>query len=147
MSTRQDRVLGTVVGGVVALAVAAAFLASTRATTTWDDTTPEGAVQGYLSAVLDGDTQRAAGYLSAESPCDIEDLDRVTVPDPARIDLVDTVVDEQSARVVVDLAPSDNGPLDTFPAETHTFRLTRSGQGWLLVGRPWPLYDCGGDSS
>ncbi len=135
------------VGGVVAVAVAAAFFASTRPATTRDSTTPEGTVQAYLSAVLDGDTRRAAGYLSAESPCDIEDLDNATVLNTARVDLVDTVVDGQSARVVVDLAASsDGGPLDTFPTESHTFRLTRSGQGWLLVGQPWPLYDCGGDS-
>jgi hypothetical protein len=146
MSTRQDRVLGTVVGGIVAVAVAGALFASTRPTPTWSSTTPEGTVQAYLSAVLDGDMEKAAGYLSPESTCDVHDLDTVGVVHTARADLVGTTIEGERARVDVDLALTSDGPFDTLPTENHTFRLTRSGERWLLVGQPWPLYDCGGDT-
>jgi len=135
-----------VVGGIVAVAVAAALFASTRPSTTWGSTTPEGTVQSYLAAVLDGDMEKAAGYLSPEGSCDVHDLDTVGSVPTARADLVGTTIEGERARVDVDLALSADGPFDTLATENHTFRLTRSGERWLLVGQPWPLYDCGGDT-
>jgi hypothetical protein len=51
----------------------------------------------------------------------------------------------ETATVTVEVTMSSGGPLDTEPAETHIYRLTRSGGDWLLTGTPWPLYFCEGD--
>ncbi len=145
MGTRPGRVLGVVIGAVVALAVVAAALASTRPATTWDRSSPEGALQAYLAAVLDADAAEAAGYLSTQSPCDVRDLEGANVTDTVRVDLVGTTVEGGNARVRVELTRSTGGgPLDSSYTEEHTFRLTRTDAGWRLVGSPWPLYDCAG---
>jgi len=145
VSARPGRVLGIVVGGLVAIAVAAAIFAALRPATTWDATTPQGTVQAYLSAVVDGDTAKAATYLDPNGPCDVQDLDQAYVVDPRRIDLVSARVDGDAARVEVAVGSSTGGgPLDGLATENHTFRLTRPGQAWFIVGSPWPLQDCRG---
>jgi len=145
VSTRANRVLAGVVGGIAVLAVLAAVFAATRPATRYDGGTPQGAVQAYLSAVLTKDDARAAGYFAADSRCDVADLDRSWVPESSRVDLVSTTVDGDTARVDVRINVSaGTGPFDDVSTEDRTFRLTRSGGRWLLTGVPWPLYDCEG---
>ena len=60
MSRSPTRVLAVVVGALVVLAAAAAVLSSTRGTTHYAAGSPEATVQAYLTAVLDGDAERAA---------------------------------------------------------------------------------------
>jgi len=145
VNTRPNRILGVVVGGIIVVAVVTAVFAATRPVTTRDSGTPDGAVQAYLSAVLKGDNEEAAGFLAPDSRCDVQDLDRTNVVEAARVDLIDTEIDGDSARVTVEVSfSSGGGPFQGSATEDHTFRLSRSGDRWLLVGLPWPLYDCGG---
>lgn len=149
VSARPGRVLLIVVGALVAIAAAAAFVASLRPAPTWDASTPQGTVQAYLSAVMDGDAAKAATYLDPGGDCDASDLDQVSV-NVERVDLVSTSIDRDTARVQVAVAISTGLPLGGTVTENHTFRLTRapgsagSPGRWLMVGTPWPLYTCGG---
>lgn len=145
MSTRPNRVLAIVVGAVVVLALVVAALSATRPVTTYDEATPEGVVQSYLTAALKGDNDQAATYFATDGLCDAADLDRASIVDSQQVYLVDTEVDGDSARVQVQLVVGGGGPLDTSEySEDQVFRLTRSAEGWRLTGTPWPLWDCEG---
>ena len=145
MSRSPTRVLAVVVGVIVVLAAAAAVLSSTRGTTHYAAGSPEATVQAYLKAVLQGDPERAAGYLSPAGGCDEQDLAGVTVADSTRVTLVHTTTGTDTAQVRVAVDRSDpGGPFAVGESEDHVYRLTRTGARWLLVGTPWPLYDCTG---
>jgi hypothetical protein len=143
VSSRPNRVLAIAVAVIALVAVLAGVVSSTRSATRYDRGTPEGVVQAYLEAVIDGDDREAAGLLAQDSECTVDDLDRTGVPDALRAVLRDTEVDGDTARVEVDLDLAPAGPLDSFElTEEHTFRLVRADGKWLIQGTPWPMFEC-----
>ncbi len=143
MTSRPNRILLIVVGVIVVIAIVAGVFSATRPAPKYARGTPEGVVQAYLSAVIDGDHQEAAKLLAGESPCEVADLDQAYVPDEVRVVLRDSEVDGDTAQVVVDVVVSSGDLLDgSEHAEKHTFRLTRAGGGWLITGTPWPMFEC-----
>ncbi|WP_300007546.1 hypothetical protein [Pseudonocardia sp.] len=144
--TRPDRVLLILVVAVAVVAAVAGVLAAVRPVAEYDRATPEGVVQAYLGAVVDGDHDEAVRLLADGSRCTVVDLDRAYVPDGVRVVLRDARVTGDGARVQVDVARSSAGPFDGSEyVEEHTFRLTRTGTGWRVAGEPWPMYGCGGE--
>lgn len=142
MTTRPSRVLAIVVGVLVLVSVLVAVLVSNRSATSYDLDTPEGVVQEYVAAVLDGDAQRATDLLSEDSPCGLADLDASYPPTYDRVVLLDVDVDGDTAGVTVE-ATTAEGPFGAFDySERHTFRLERSGADWRITGRPWPMFEC-----
>jgi hypothetical protein len=142
--TRPDRVLLIVVVVAAAVAAVAGVLAATRPVTEYDRGTPEGAVQAYVRAVIDGDHDEAARFLADGSPCTVTDLDRAYLPDGVRVVLRQARITGDSARVEVDVVVSSAEPFGGSEyTEEHTFRLTGAGAGWLVTGEPWPMYGCG----
>lgn len=143
MTTQPNRVLLVVVALVAVVAVVAGVLLATRHEPRYDRGTPAGVVQAYLSAVIAGDNQQAAGLLAPDSPCDLTDLDRAQAPDDVRVVLRATEVRSGTARVEVDMVMSSGDLLGgTEQVERHTFQLTRPDQAWLITGMPWPMYEC-----
>jgi hypothetical protein len=141
------RPLLAALAALVVTLVAVTVYAITRPATLWDRSTPEGTVQAYVTAVLDGDTVAAAALLSTDSPCTAIDLDRTPRAPQTRVDLVGTTVQATAGvtlaqvrvRVVSDaVQPFGDG------GEDRTFRLTLTVAGWRIDGIPWPLYDCSG---
>lgn len=146
MGGRPNRILAIVVGAMVVLAAVVVVLSANRSTAEYDPGTPEGTVQAYLQAVTAGDYAEAATFLDPSGDCDVDDLDRAGSPDSARVYLVRTEVEDDTATVTVEITVPSGGPFDTAgSSETHLFRLTRSGGDWRLTGTPWPLYFCEGD--
>lgn len=145
MGGRPNRILAIVVGAMVVLAAAVVVLSANRSTAEYDAGSPEGTVQAYLRAVTTGDYAEAATLLDPAGDCDVEDLDRAGTPGSARAYLVGSETEGATATVNVEVTMSSGGPFDTESAETHLYRLTRSGGDWLLTGTPWPLYFCEGD--
>jgi hypothetical protein len=140
---RPNRFLLILLAAVAVVAVVAGVLAATRPVPTYDRATPEGAVQAYLTAVVDRDHDEAVRFLAPGSPCSAVDLDRAYLPDGVRIVLRDTHVTGDTARVEVGVAVSSGGVFnDSEYTEDHTFRLTRTGADWRISGEPWPMYDC-----
>ena len=127
---------------IVALAVVVLAFSVGRNVTEYDETSPEGVAQSYLTAAFDGDFDRAAAYIESGSDCDADDLDRTYIQDSARISLVDTAVDGDRARVRIAAEIPSGGPLGGFYREEHTLRLVQVDDQWKLTGIPWPLYDC-----
>lgn len=143
MNKVPNRVLAGVVGAIVILAVALAIVATTRSPMTVRSGSPEATVQHYVKAVLARDHDTAATYFDPGASCDAADLDAQNyVERGARVELVDSVVRSDDARVVVRVTTPSGGPLPNFLDEEVTFRLTRSGGTWVLTGSPWPVYDC-----
>jgi hypothetical protein len=143
VTSRPNRILAIVVGVIAVIGVVAGVLSATRQVPQYDRGTPEGVVQAYFTAVIDGDHQDAVDLLAEESSCTVEDLDRAYVPDDVRVVLRDTEVDGETAQVKVDVVMSSGGPLESSEyGEEHTFRLTRAGGDWLIAGEPWPMYEC-----
>lgn len=148
MGGRPNRILAIVVGAMVVLAAVVVVLSANRSTAQLEPGSPEAAVQTYLTGVTEGDYAAAADVLDPAGSCDVDDLDRAGRLESARAYLVDSQVDGDTARVSVEVTVPEGGggPFDTTDySETHSFRLTRSGDDWRLTGTPWPLYDCEGD--
>ena len=143
MSKSPNRVLTIIIGLVIAAVAIVSILSTTRSTVVISPTTPAGAVQVYLKAVLDGKNAEAAKILSPDSVCKITDLDRVYVVNTPRVDLVSSMIQGITAEVRVKVEIPSGGPFGDFMTEDHTFRLVNSGGTWLLTGIPWPLYNCG----
>ncbi|HUW78246.1 MAG TPA: hypothetical protein VMV52_05780 [Candidatus Nanopelagicaceae bacterium] len=143
MRSTPNRVLAIIVGLIVGIALVTVVLSATRPIVKLDQGTPQGTVQSYLSAVLDGKNADAASYLSTNSPCTIEDLDRAYVMHSAQVTLVDVATNGDASEVRVKVELPTGGPFENYMIEDHTLRLIRTGDHWLLVGIPWPLYDCG----
>lgn len=153
MKKSPNAILATVFALLVIAVVLVTLFTSGSASKNLDPSTPAGTVQSYLSAVLKGNYEKAAQFISSESSCDVQDLDRVYTVDTARVDLVKTEIDGEHAQVWVKVdypsgAPFDvdypsGAPFDVVRVEDHIYRLARSDGPWLLTGIPWPLYDCG----
>jgi hypothetical protein len=143
VTRHPNRILAIVLGAVVVIAVVAVVVATNRAPRTYDRGTPQGVVQAYLEAVVAGDNAGAADHLEPGGTCDVEDLDRTSVPEGLRVALRDTRFDGDRAQVEVDVVTSDGGPFGGSEySESHTFRLGKVGQDWRIQGVPWPMYDC-----
>ncbi len=138
------RVLTVVVGAIALLAIAAGVLAAVRDVTEYDLATPEGTVQAYVSAVIDGDHLTADGLLDDTVSCDLQDLDQYWVPDDTRVVLRGTRIDGDRADVRVGIARSTSGELflASEQFERHTFRLEGGPGQWRITGQPWPLEWC-----
>ena len=100
-------------------------------------------VQLYSAAVLAGDAQTAAGYLTAGrlGNCDTVDPNPV---DGIRLTLVSTTVRENSAEVTVSIATStDTGPFGASEYENEdVFDLVKVDGRWRIGGAPWQLTIC-----
>ncbi|QKJ18756.1 hypothetical protein [Microbacterium hominis] len=144
--TKRSRalIIGILVAivAVVVVAIVAVFAGGDPAQR--DPATPEGVVQRYAQAVIDGDIDGARSYLveDAADPCDrVEPIDGAV-----RVTLIDTVERDDSARVSVRITSGfGSGPLGTSEFESDgVFDLDRSGDGWLIATTPWELTVCAG---
>lgn len=144
MNLSPNRVLMVILGTVGVLVVVAVVVIALRPPATFDPATPEGAVQGYLEAVFDDDETAALGYLEPKSPCDEHDISDASVDSSARVVLVETEVDDDTARVEVEMTFSrGQGLFDSYEySQDESFDLVDFGDRWLLTGEPWPVRVC-----
>ena len=130
------------VGLVVVIALIAVFARGGPAQFPAD--TPEGVVQRYSQAVMEGDTDTALTYLVPEVA---ESCTRVRAgSDDFRLTLLETTEREQTARVDVLIATVyGSGPLgpDEYEYE-EAFDLVKDGDAWLIDVAPWELTICEG---
>ena len=140
---RANSVLALIAAVALLLIAVSLFVSSNREATKYAADTPEGVVQLYLKAIIEGKHDQAANYFVAGSECDASDIDRAYVSDTLRVNLVSSEIDGNSAYVKIE-ANLDSGTLfESGYNESHTYRLTREKTNWRLTGIPWPLWDCG----
>ena len=140
----KDRTLIVILGTIAALVLVALMVVFTRgAPEQLDPSTPEGVVQAYSAAVLDGDETAAAAFLTATA---VNDCARFGwgPTDNLRVVLVSTTVRPNSADVVVSLVTSsDDGPFGASEYEFESnFDLVRADGAWLIETAPWELSIC-----
>ncbi len=141
---RRDRtlpVLLAVLGLLVVTALAVVFLRPDPELR--GAGTPEGVVQRYSAAVIDGDERSAAGFLhEAPEPCGEWESG---VDEDLRVSLVSTDTRGGAAEVKVSVVSFDpGGPFGSSEYETEeTFELKKTGGTWLIDTAPWRLRVCG----
>lgn len=133
-------VLLAVVVAVVVVAIIAIFTRS--APTLYAEDTPEGVVQRYSQAVIDGEIGEAESYLV---PDVVDDCFRmVTETGDRQVILVDTNESGDTATVEVRIVTTyGSGPFGANQYETESrFELDRDGGRWLIAVSPWELAVC-----
>ena len=142
----RERVLGSgpvgseVVGAVVVVALIAVF--SRNAPAQYDEGTPEGVVQRYSQAVIDGDYDAARSYLV---PAVADSCERVSSDgEDRRVTLLETSERDGTARVEVLVATVyGSGPFGVSEYENEgVFDLEKVGGDWLVATTPWELVLC-----
>lgn len=143
MKSMPNRILLIVIGLISTTAVVLVLFSSNRSATTYEADSPEWAVQQFLTAMVNQDTDTAFEYISPSSPCKIVHLDRAWMNRDLNVDLVESTISGDSVRVEVDIEYSSSDLFGSPYVESHVYRLENVGSKWLIVGIPWPLYDCG----
>lgn len=143
-SGKPDRtlvVLLSVIGALVVIALVVVFTGGEPERL--DPDTPEGVVQAYSAAVIDGDEQAAGEYLTAGAFRDCADFDN-GLTDNLRVTLVSTTERAESADVKVSIVTSyGSGPFgaDEYEAE-GVFDLVAENGTWLIEDAPYELTIC-----
>ena len=142
-----------IVGAVVGLAVLVTVALIARSgTETYEVGTPEAALQDFLQAGFDGDSDAMFGLLTAESRAACEtarDRDRFDdglYSDGLRAELEGMTLKGATATAEVRFhQTSGNDPFGNSNwSYNESFRLERVGEAWLIdrAGWPWPFEDC-----
>jgi hypothetical protein len=132
-------------GGVVLVVVIALIAVFTRGgPAEYPADTPEGVVQRYSQAVIDGDLTTAREYLVPDLADSCERVEPGA--DDYRITLVDTQGRDDTARVEVIVSTiSGSGPLGPNEYESdEVFLLEKVGGSWLISSAPWQVTFCYG---
>lgn len=106
-----------------------------------DESTPEGVVQRYSMAVLDGDDEAATEYLTSEVREQCGTIDN-TVSDDMRVTLIASDLRDESADVTVQVSTHEGGAFGSEYSYEEDFRLVREGGDWLIESAPWSLTVC-----
>jgi hypothetical protein len=143
---KPDRILIAILAAIALLVVVALAVVFTRGgPQTLDASTPQGVVQRYSTAVIEGDTATANSYLTeaAKSVCRGY---YESGPHPVRVVLISTTERDGSAQVRVSLVSSGGGgPFGPSEYEMEDrFALVKSGGSWLIEQAPYQLASCTG---
>ncbi|WP_430647154.1 hypothetical protein [Agromyces sp. GXS1127] len=141
---RPDRTLIVILAVLGVLVVVALIAVFTRGEPEpLDEGTPEGVVQQYSAAVIDGDEETAMEYLVPEVA---EECVRIPLgePDGMRVTLVETTERDDTADVdVLIVTTYGGGPFGSNEYEERgTFDLVRVDGEWRIETAPWPLAIC-----
>ena len=143
MRGQANGVLALIVALALVLIGVSLFISANREEKVLSAKTPEGVVQLYLKAVIEGRNDVAARYFAADSECDATDIDRSYISDALRVNLVKSEITGNSAYVKIDAVEGSGDLFGNGYTESHTYRLVLETGKWRLQGIPWPLWDCG----
>lgn len=142
---RRDPVLLVVLGALGALVLVAVIVVFTRGQPApLDAGTPGGVVQRYSAAVLAGDEDLAAGYLTEDALSDC-DGQSPSITEDIRVTLQGTTERGAGADVRVSIVTTYDGGGPFGPNEyssDDTFDLVKVDGAWLIEQAPWQLAVC-----
>ena len=142
---KPDRTLLVILGVIVVLVIVALVVVFARSgePTLLDEATPEGVVQRYSAAVIDGDEAAAEEYLVPELADSCRRIETGPV-DGMRVTLVSTTERAETADVEVLIVTSYDGGMfgSSEYEEQGVFDLVKAEDGWLIESAPWPLTIC-----
>lgn len=132
-----------IVGGslIVLLVIVAVFVGFNPTVETYDASTPEGTVQSYLQALLDGDEATASALLvdDPEDPCLEDSFDRPVAD--SRISIDEVEVGDGAATVSIVTTQIGDAVIGNSRYDS-AFRLVAVDGGWRIEAADWP-YGCG----
>ena len=130
-----------IIAALVVIALAVVFFRGTPPPL--DPTTPEGVVQAYSSAVIDGDTAAAQAFLTQELQDNCDRVDNGMLGG-IRVTLVSTKLASDTAHVRVSVVTNDNGgPFGGSDYATDdVFALVKANGSWAIETAPWQLTIC-----
>jgi hypothetical protein len=145
---KPDRILLVIVSLIALLVIVALAVVFTRGEPEMlDGSTPQGVVQRYSTAVIEGDTATANSYLTepASSLCRGY---QGGGPPPARVVLISTTERDSTALVRVSIVSSGSGgPFGPSEYEMEDrFSLVKTDGKWLVDQAPYRLLSCNGSS-
>ena len=143
-AARPDRTLIVILSVIGALVVIALIVVFTRGEPELlDESTPEGVVQRYSAAVIEGDEASAREYLVPELADECERIEPGPV-DRMRVSLVSTTERDDTDDVDVLITISYEGGLfgSSDYEEESSFDLVRVDDAWLIETTPWQLTVC-----
>lgn len=143
-AAKPDRTLIVILSVIGALVVIALIVVFTRGEPELlDESTPEGVVQRYSAAVIEGDEASAREYLVPELADECERIEPGPV-DRMRVSLVSTTERDDTADVDVLITISYEGGLfgSSDYEEESSFDLVRVDDAWLIETTPWQLTVC-----
>lgn len=147
-SAKPDRtlvVILVIIAALVVVALAVVFLRGTPAPL--DSGSPEGVVQAYSAAVIDGDTAAAEAFLTQDLQNNCDRVDN-GIMGGIRVTLLSTKLATDTARVRVSVVTNENGgPFgDPFGGMDYsaddTFVLVKEQGSWAIETTPWQLTIC-----
>ena len=141
---KPNRILVVILAIIAVLAVAALAVVFSRGEPALlDESTPQGVVQRYSAAVIEGDEAKATAYLTETARNRCLDFERPAT-DNLRVTLVSTTERPQSADVKVLIVVSNRGgPFGNSGYESEdAFDLVKTGGKWLINSAPWQLRVC-----
>lgn len=127
--------------GAIALVALAIFSATQSKTTEFATGTPEATVQAFFKSMSERNSEGALQYFVANTPCELFELDRQSLSQEITIDLVESEITGDSAKVKVRIRYSSNDMVSGWK-EDQVIRLEKESGNWRITGTPWPLYDC-----
>ena len=146
--------IGAALGALVVVAVVVAALTGGRQTKTYAEDTPEGAVQRYIQAIIDEDTDKAYGYLSEElqKKCtgslwrEQARYSYKLEESQVTLEKVRSLSDDKTVVTVSIVRVEAPNPFELGPREIafdQEFRLQKQADGaWRFYETPWPVFSC-----
>jgi hypothetical protein len=138
--------LGLIVGSIAAISLLAVVIAAlTGEPVTLDPETPEGVVQGYVTAVADEDWAEVRSFLSADlaDRCDLSELSLGRIDEVSRVSIDDVSIsgDVAVVDVIITHASADDPLSASTWDESATFVLIDE-DGWTFDEVSWPYFPC-----
>lgn len=141
---KQDRFLTGILIGIAVLVVIAltVFFIRKDSQSYVSEDTPEGVVHNYVLAVLNGDYEKAYGYLA-----DLEDkptyeefrdafIKGMVNPNNSAVDIGESEVNKDTASVEVAMIYNPSDPFSTGYRDTQRAILVKQGGVWKLSSMP-----------
>lgn len=145
---KPDRILLAILSAIALLVIVALAVVFTRGEPeALDGSTPQGVVQRYSTAVIDGDSATANSYLTEAARNSCSGF-RESGPLPTRVVLISATERDNSALVKVSVVGSGSGgPFGPSEYEMEDrFSLVKTDNKWLIDQAPYQLLSCTGTS-
>ena len=106
----------------------------------YDPESPEGAVQAYIAALVDGDFETAASFW-AEGDCLPGSIEPTGGAPDISASLVSVDGNDDEATVVIAITDNTTDPLNGIYEFEEWFTLVNGDDGWKIRQLAWPYWD------
>jgi hypothetical protein len=124
----------------IAVVVTLVLIGLNREPVEFDPDTPEGTVQVYIGALVEGDFETAASYWADDGCTPISNIPTRGAPEVS-VSLVGVDGNDVQANVVVRITENSEDPLGGLVEHQEWFTLTRQDGAWKVRQPSWPYYD------